>query len=162
MQCVCVCATVLTCVKCHYIYILELNMYLLVTYLPGSVASQGAIDLVAPKLLAINNKMKKWPIPTAPTTPSNHWVSCLRTWQKGSFCFNPPVSVRTFQSACFTTPPVSDRQFQSACFSRPVSVRHFQSTCFSQHVTVRLFQSDRFSLTVSVRMFQSACFSRLI
>jgi hypothetical protein len=59
MQCVCVCATVLTCVKCHYIYILELNMYLLVTYLPGSVASQGAIDLVAPKLLAINNKMKK-------------------------------------------------------------------------------------------------------
>ena len=38
-------------------------MYLQVTYLRGSVTSQGALDLAAPKLLATINKMKKLPIP---------------------------------------------------------------------------------------------------
>ena len=37
-------------------------MYLQVTYLPGSIASQSAIDLAAPKLLAkINDKTKPDP-----------------------------------------------------------------------------------------------------
>ena len=43
-------------------------MYLWVTYLPDSIASQGAIDLAAPKLLAIIHKMKQAPLPTVPTT----------------------------------------------------------------------------------------------
>ena len=158
MQCVCVCATVLTCVKCHYIYILELNMYLLVTYLPGSVASQGAIDLVAPKLLAINNKNEKMTYPHSSHHPiqslsllSSHLAKRLILFQSASF--SPHVSISMFHNSASFRPPVSVGLFQSACFSPPLSIHLFQSACYSPPVSVGPFQSDCFSPHVSVCMF---------
>ena len=58
-------------------------MYLQVTYLPGSVASQSAIDLDAPKLLAkINDKMKPDPSPWFPPPFPITESPPLRTWLK--------------------------------------------------------------------------------